>query len=410
MIERLGLMNDHAVAAPGSGAKSPLILLPGLLCLLLGIALPTSKLYYQLMILLLWLPSLYLLFANRQDWRSWCTPLMGLVTVFFAWALLSSLWSNGEEPGREIKHALMIYLTLWAGVLAAGIAQRQLVLLLAVCCYCMAALAAVCLFTAYVLYELPLSFRLTSFWQLSHPILAAHVFGFFLMALLHLKPARVIHQAFWCLGLLSLAAFVFFTQSRGVWLALGVGLVFSALLRREWIYVLGAVGGIAVLIVMAILMPNLVTDRGLSYRPELALEGLSLLAQHPWGGLGMGSVYSLPLPVLNAVFDHPHNLFISVGLDLGGVGLLLWLGIWGLVFRVGWRARTSPLGCALLGVWCFASVAFLSDGSGIWSKPREIWFLTWIPLTLALALTGRQGAATRDGTTGYRHVFVDSRR
>jgi len=366
--------------------RQPLILLPGLLCLVLGIALPSSGLYYQLVILLLWLPTLYLLVINRQDWRSWFSPLMISLTAFFSWALLSSVWSNGEEPGREIKHALMIYLTLWAGVLAAGIDRRLLTWLLTASCYAMAILAAVCLFTAYILYDLPMTFRLTSFWQLSHPILAAHVFGFFFMALLYFRPTRLVHQLIWCVALMLLGAFIFFTQSRGVWLALGVGLAFTALFKREWIYVLAALGGIVVFAAVLIFLPQLMTDRGLSYRPELAAEGLALLAQHPLGGLGIGSIYSLPLAVIGEVFDHPHNLFLSVGLDLGGVGLLLWLCIWGLLFQGAWRNRQSALGGALLGIWCFASVAFLTDGAGIWSKPREIWFLTWIPLTLALAL------------------------
>ncbi|TBU79077.1 O-antigen ligase family protein [Phytopseudomonas daroniae] len=380
-------MSNSHVGAQILDAKSPLILLPGLLCLVLGIALPSSGLYYQLVIVLLWLPTLYLLTVNRQAWRDWFSPLMVVLTVFFAWALLSSLWSNGDEPGREVKHALMIYLTLWAGVLAAGLDKRWLIGLLGISCYFMAMLAGVCIYTAYVLYDLPLSFRLTSFWQLSHPILAAHVFGFFLMVLLYLKPVRLVHQAFWCLALLSLAGFIFFTQSRGVWFALAAGLLFTAVLRREWIYRIPVACAVVALAGLVLWMPALLTNRGLSYRPELAAEGWALLAQHPLGGLGLGSVYSLALETIGMVFDHPHNLFINVGLDLGGVGLILWLAIWGLLFLTGWRARDSMLGGALLGVWCFASVAFLSDGAGIWSKPREIWFLTWIPLTLALALT-----------------------
>ena len=366
--------------------RRPMILLPGLFCLLLGIALPSSGLYYQLVILLLWLPTLYLLVVQRGQWRNWFSPLMSALTLLFAWALLSSLWSNGEEPGREIKHALMIYLTLWAGVLASGIEQRWLVRLLTFGCYAMAVLAAVAIYTAYFLYDLRWSFRLTSFWQLSHPILAAHVFGFFMVALLYMRPRALAGQAAWCLALALLAGFVFFTQSRGVWLALAAALLVTACVRREWIFWLPVAVGLLLAIAVFVTMPDVFTKRGLSYRPELALQGLSLLAQHPFGGLGIGSSYSLAVKATGQVFDHPHNLFLSVGLDLGGVGLLLWLVIWGLLLQVAWRNRQSPLGGALLGIWCFASVACLSDGAGIWSKPREVWFLAWIPLTLALSL------------------------
>lgn len=363
-----------------------MILLPGLFCLLLGIALPTSGLYYQLIIVLLWLPTLYLLARHYQQWRRWFSPLMGVLTLFFAWALLSSLWSNGEESGRDIKHALMIYLTLWAGVLSAGIERRWLPRLLEASCYVMAGVAAISLYNAYVLHGLPISVRLASFWQLSHSILAAHVFGFFLTVLLYFRPSGLGQQSVWCVALLLLAAFVLFTQSRGVWLAVGVGLVFITMLKREWIYILAITLGVGIFALVMVLRPELMTARGLSYRPELALEGLSLLSQHALGGLGIGSDYNLTLESNGRVFDHPHNLFLSIGLDLGIVGLLLWLLAWVLLLLTAWRNRQSVLGGALLGVWCFASVACLTDGADIWSKPREVWFLSWIPLTLALTL------------------------
>lgn len=379
--------------------RGPLVLLPGLLCLLIGIALPSSGMYYRSTILLLWLPTLYLLVIRRHEWWSWFSPLMVAATLFFAWALLSSLWSNGDEPAREIKHALMIYLTLCAGVLAAGLERRWLICLLTVSCYFMACFAAISLYVAYVLHNVPATFRVASFWQMSHPILAAHVFGFFLMALLHMRPARMAHQACWSLALLLLAGFILLTQSRGVWMALSAGLIVTAALRRERIYLFAMLAGATLLSLVLAFWPDLLTGRGMSLRPELAAEGLALLGHHPLGGFGLGGQYSLQLETTGRHFDHPHNLFLSVGLDLGGVGLVLWLAVWALLLQAGWRNRQSALGSTVLGVWCFATVSFLSDGAGIWSKPREIWFLTWIPLTLALALGS---AKTRSQTLPRR--------
>lgn len=384
---------SNSVVRATAWYEGALILLPGLFCLLLGIALPTSGLYYQLIIVLLWLPTLYLLVRQRQNWLNWFSPLMSALTLFFAWAMLSSLWSNSDEPGRDIKHALMIYLTLWAGVLLADIERRWLVYLLITSCYVMAGLAAISLYATYIFHGLPMSVRLASFWQLSHSILAAHVFGFFLIVLLYFRPAGLIRQSAWCVALLLLAAFVFFTQSRGVWVAVGAGLVFTAIFKRERIYALAVLVGIAASALVVALRPELMTGRGLSYRPELVFEGLSLMSLHPLGGHGIGGAYSLTLDGTGKVFDHPHNLFLSVGLDLGGIGLSLWVVIWGLLLLTAWRNRHSALGGALLGVWCFASVACLTDGADIWSKPREVWFLSWIPLTLALSLGATKSRA-----------------
>lgn len=366
--------------------RGPLVLVPGLLCLLIGIALPSSGMYYRSTILLLWLPTLYLLVIKRHEWRSWFSPLLILLTLFFVWALLSSLWSNGDEPGREIKHALLIYVTLLAGALAAGLERRWLICLLTVSCYFMACFAAISLYVAYVLHDMPAAFRVASFWQMSHPILAAHVFGFFLLVLLYLRPVRMAHQACWFLAMLLLAGFILLTQSRGVWVALSTGLVVTAALRRERVYLFAILAGATLLSLVLAFWPDLLIGRGMSYRPELAAEGLALLQLHPLGGFGLGGQYSLQLEANGRHFDHPHNLLLSVGLDLGGVGLVLWLAVWALLLLTGWRNRQSILGGIVLGIWCFATVSFLSDGAGIWSKPREVWFLTWIPLTLALAL------------------------
>ncbi|QLF94163.1 O-antigen ligase family protein [Pseudomonas sp. ABC1] len=368
------------------------LLLLGFACLLLGIALPSSKFYHQLLIPFLWLPTLYLMVRRYGHWRERLSPVFLFSLAFLAWSAMSLAWGQAEDPGQESKHMLLIFLTLVAGLFLYQVPTGGLEAVLRLASYVMAALAVVCMVTAYILYELPFSFRLTSFWQLNHPILASHVFGFFAVALYQMRPHGQRHRLFWLLALAALGGFLLFAQSRGVWLALVASVLLAPLWQKAVFYRWIALLAVALTVLVFWLQPDMLVDRGLSYRPELAQLGLELFTAAPWIGIGAGSDYTLTVAGIGQSFDHPHNFFIGLAIELGAVGSIIWGCVWGATLLAGWRCRASGLGAALLGIWFFASIAFLTDGdaSGLWSKPRELWFLSWIPLLLAISLAARK--------------------
>src|SRR5690606_32187282 len=65
-------------------------------------------------------------------------------------------------------------------------------------------------------------------------------------------------------------------------------------------------------------------------------------------------------------------------------GLILWLAVWLRCFVIAVRERATVLGSALLGMWFFSTFALLFDGANLWDSPRPEWFLTWLPVGLAL--------------------------
>ena len=66
--------------------------------------------------------------------------------------------------------------------------------------------------------------------------------------------------------------------------------------------------------------------RGVSYRPQILMASLQMIAEHPWRGLGLGGDYKVFADGM--YFDHAHNLFTHVAIELGLPGLLLWCAAW----------------------------------------------------------------------------------
>ena len=88
----------------------------GYLWFLLGIVwAPSSKLYQQGLVVLLWVPVLVVALVLRRplfmQWRA-STLFLGLLLALLAWAALSTTWTAAEEPLRELKRVLYVALFL----------------------------------------------------------------------------------------------------------------------------------------------------------------------------------------------------------------------------------------------------------------------------------------------------------
>ncbi len=373
------------------------LLLPGILCLLIGISFPSSKLYHQVLALLLWVPGLVLFWTSRAEIRLMLRTVLGVALLaFILWSALSLLWSSADDPLRQFKHVLYVVVSLWGMRLLGLFPALSLERMLRGCAYFMAVLASAYWIDTYWVEGAPWRYRLTGSWQLEHSILAAHVFGFFLALLYQLKPTGRRAMVSWMLALLALGLYLLFAQSKGVWVAWAAVALLTPLWRRDRIYLVLSILCLAGIAGGLWFAPEFVLQRGLSYRPELLREGFDLLFDgNLLAGLGLGSSYKLQLSSIAQAFDHPHNLYMGIAVQFGLVGLLFWSIAWLSMVLLAWRLRGEALGSALLGVWLFASLALLTDGAGPWVKPQEIWFLTWIPFGLALALgrladTGQQ--------------------
>jgi O-antigen ligase len=365
-------------------------LLPGVLWFLLGIAWASSnKAYQQGLVVFLWLPAIVVsIFSKKLLVSLWVNNRVALSVLFFLtfWAALSTLWTNALEPLREAKRILYVVFFLSGFVLVSGKRPESYIVVLQVAGGCLALAALVALVQGYGWEGKPWHWRLIGIGLLNHPILGGYVTGLAAIWLLLLPPRGFAARLIWGLSLVVMLAFLVMTQSRGLWAAM-LAVVFLLPLWRNNRFV----WALSVLLLFGVAIgywqfETLITARGASYRPEIFIASLQMILDNPWLGVGLGGDYRISIVSSGITFDHSHNLLTHVALELGMPGLLAWLFLWGWCLNVTWKARTSRLGGAVLGILIFSSCALLFDGANLWDTPRPEWFLTWLPVALTLGL------------------------
>lgn len=355
---------------------------------------PTNKLYHQLLILLLWLPGLLAL--RHSDFRR---LLLQPELVFFlllgSWTLIVAVAQGGKLG--DFKLPFYVALSLFGLLLADQQRHFSIESQLRLAALIAGPFALWSVIDFYWLSGNGFSQRVIAVGLWDRIIMAAHAVGALLVlgGLLSLSFSNSRLRLLVLLVVMALGLFLLLSQTRGVWIAFAAAMIVSVLARpsRLGFAALG-MGGLGVF-VAALLFPDFLAQRGLSYRPELFQKGLVIFAEHWKLGVGF-SQYGITVESLGITFKHPHNLYLDMGIRWGAVGLVLFMMLWGNVAWRAWRNRHSDLGFALLGLWAFSSVSLLTDGIGLWLKPNADWLITWLPIAIALILAGRQGATASD--------------
>jgi len=360
----------------------------GLVWFIAAIALaPSNKVYQQGLVVFLWLPTLVLAWSARgvlmAAWRRQ-PALWGALLALMLWAGLSLSWSSGEEPGREVKRLVYILVFLMAFPLLAqaGLVRIRHLLQLGGGLLALAALISIISF--YGVLGIPLMGRLEGIGEISHPILGAYVVGAAILMLLYQVPHKRGAQLAWFLALACLGAFILLSQSRGAALALVLTAVLAPLWFRDRHSRLIAIVAMLASGLAFYMLYNVITARGASFRPEIFQSVLQMIGEHPWTGLGMGAEYKVSAAGL--LFDHSHNMFTHVAMELGLPGMLLWIAVW--LFTLGEivRARDTVLGKILLALWVYSTMAMQFDAASLTGTPRAEWFVSWLTVGLVMLL------------------------
>lgn len=367
----------------------------GLLWFLLAIALaPTNKIYQQGLVAFVWLPVIVFAWSARHRlaelWRAQRVIYTALLALM-AWSLVTLAWAEVAEPAREAKRLLYILAFLvFFPIFANGQPERVIrVMQWGGLGLALTALMAIIHFYGYTNH--PWNARLEGLGELSHPILGGYVIGLAAIWMLHWMPRHMGLQVLWVVALGLLGMFVVASQSRGAALALLLSvLAMPIYCRDQRVRIIAATTLVLAMLTFWLLEP-LVMARGASYRPEIFMSSLHMIAERPWGGLGVAADYRVITHGLK--FDHAHNLFSHVAIQLGLPGLVLWCVVWFAVLREAWRARESLLGRGVLGMWVFSFLAMQFDAASLTGTPRAEWFITWLPIGLASVLTWAQANA-----------------
>jgi O-antigen ligase len=367
---------------------------------------PDNKLYHQLIIFLLWLPALLAVFQTsfRQVLKQ---PEWLIFAAFVVWTWLVMAVEGGDDLLSKAKVTLYVTLTLLGILLASANPKWKIELLLFYASVVGGLFAAVSV--VWFLGGTPEStgYRVVAIGLWDQIIMAAHAVGALAVVGIFLRVAGKFNSRSMAWVLLPLIGYVLFlglSQTRGVWLALLACLLVMVVGRPTrmglGLMIMTAIGLLGVVAVN----PEMLLQRGMSYRGTLWSGGFELLVQNWQTGLGFRD-YLIAVPETGLSFKHPHNLFLDTGVRLGVPGLLLFCALWLTVGWRGWRSRAQPLGRTLLALWVFSGVSFMTDGIGLWLKPNADWLITWLPIGLSLVLASRDQLAVperviRSGTPG----------
>ena len=348
-----------------------------------------TKLYYGLMAA----PALIALVIRPRYWLNVLRePVILAFIALAAWLLLSLAWTSSEDnPIGLAKRPIYVFMMFAACAIVALRSRHQLLgtLRFAAMLASLAALVGLAMFLSR-----PEQDRMIGTGALSNPLLSSHVYGFFCTYWVAVWLTDRDYPS-WLpiIFTIPLLAAVLATGSRTPLMAMALTSFWMvALAGRRALYLVAAV--IITVFAGIVLMPEVLLQRGLSFRPELWSDAIRQASGHLWIGHGYGAEFSFDIAGLRRTLTDPHNVELAVLLELGIVGLALWLSMYLMAFIRCLTQRhhaSLQLASALL---VYGLAAGLTEGSNFLSRPNENWFLIWIPLSLvaAISLSLRQEA------------------
>lgn len=206
-------------------------------------------------------------------------------------------------------------------------------------------------------------------------------------------------EAFCAIALTLLAAaFVVQTRTALVGFALLAGLWALYVLYRQplkgalALAVIAISGAAALWLCWEDQWVRLLFVRGDSFRIELFEIMTAEWGRCGWT-LGCGVNFQTTQTLTGGIpIQHPHNIFVSMGLYTGAVSLVLFVLVMAMTLWQAWRLRDA-WGCYLL---C-ALVMLNFDGSKLVGNPDELWLLVLLPAAMILGRRVQQRQAALNG-------------
>ncbi|GAA0282429.1 bifunctional O-antigen ligase/aminoglycoside phosphotransferase family protein [Pseudomonas rhodesiae] len=333
-------------------------------------------------------PTLLLLCLRPREIKELLRePLVIAFLVFCAWALTTLLWSPQPTVDSDLfkrpLHTFMLFagcglLLHYRNDMFKPIFFSAAVIALIVCLANLIAFAKG--------FE-PSMRMIGGRGALDNPLLSSHVFGFFCIYWLYIcitaQRLRVLWFSAPALAVMTLA--VLATGSRTPLVALTLAAFWIAFVRRNRrsaMMIATLVLGAAALLLF---YPEAITERGSSYRLELWSMTLHRIAEHPWIGHSFNSDLSLVVDAYELY--EPHSFALGVLYYVGIIGFIPWIFMLGWGLYKGFKERAQPLFLLTSALLAYGIGAGLTEGGGILSRPKEHWFLLWIPLALIAGLS-----------------------
>lgn len=371
-------------------------LVVGYLALLTGMFwIPDGSLYTKFYYALIAAPALLALLLIPAQIRTLLRePVVLCFLALSAWLLISMGWSRTDNGfGSLAKRPLYVFMLFVACALIALRSEDLLLktLRLGAGIGALAALVNV----AWFMHTAAPGERMIGTGALSNPLLTSHLLGFlctYWVAAWLSRSER--HDWLPILMALPLLAALLATGSRTPLMGLALTSIWMLLMSgRRAVYL------VAVLLLGAgaayLAVPEIILQRGLSFRPELWGDAWRQAGQHLWLGAGYESKFEFDIPGVGYLLHDPHNVELAVLLELGMVGLGIWVVMYTFALARSLRMRALPQFQIASALLIYGICAGLTEGGSYLSRPNESWFLIWIPITLLSALSIRNRQAQR---------------
>ena len=374
-----------------SKAIATYILPIGIMIFLVGLCIIESRSsYHSLLYLFISLPVLIISTLNPALLlSSFQSNIFKLICMLMSIAALSTLWNPLEIADfRHIRYLINIILFVLAFIYIHHYQQDLLKKMILLATIVWAISGIIDIYSMYYLQGAPLSNRIVGSGSLTNTLLTSHIYGVLTASLATYfltKKHSTTHQVL-IIGVFS-ALFIFIIQTHSRTPLLGLLAVFIALLlkhpNKKIIYSLTFLG--TFLAIYLTFNLDLILQRGLSYRPEIWLSALNDISNRPLLGHGVGSQMSLYIPSLDKIFSDSHNIHIGLAYDLGLAGFITWLTLLGCAFKFHQRHSDNILVSISFFILIFGVVAGITEGGGFLGRPREVWFLIWLPIAMLVA-------------------------
>lgn len=362
----------------------------GLLLLLSSLFFVSNRnVLHRFVYILFSVPTLFMLCMRPRELKELLRePLALAFLAFSAWALTSLLWSPEPTADTDLFKRPLNTFMLFGGCGLLLHYRNELFKPIFFSAAVIALVVSLCNLVAFVKGFEPGMRMIGGLGALDNPLLSSHLFGFFSVYWLYVCMTTQRLKVLWfsAPALAVMLAAVLATGSRTPLVALTLTILWMTFVsrnRRSALLLAGMALGAAGLL---LLYPELITNRGSSFRFELWGMSLQRIAEHPWIGHSYDSELYLTLADGNELRE-PHSFALGVLYYVGIIGFIPWIFMLGWGLYKGLKERAQPLFILASSLLAYGIGAGLTEGGGILSRPKEHWFLLWIPLAIITGLS-----------------------
>lgn len=344
---------------------------------------------HRIVYILFSVPTLFLLCMRPRELRDLLRePLAIAFLAFSAWALASLLWSPEPSSDTDLFKRPLNTFMLFGGCGLLLHYRNELFKPIFFGAAVIALVVSLCNLVVFVKSFQPGMRMIGGLGALDNPLLSSHLFGFFTVYWLYACMTTQRLKVLWFSvpALAIMAAAVLATGSRTPLVALTLAILWMSFVSRNRRSALLLGGMVLGAVALLVLYPESITERGSSFRLELWSMSLRLIAEHPWIGHSYDSELFLTLADGDQLRE-PHSFALGVLYYVGIIGFIPWIFMLGWGLYKGLKERAQPLFILASSLLAYGIGAGLTEGGGILSRPKEHWFVLWIPLAIITGLS-----------------------